>query len=462
MNGNPGNLYFSEDTICAPFTPRGRGAMCALRLSGPKAFSITENLFTAGSKKDNQDRILHLGIFRDGDFEIDRPLAVRFTNPNSFTGEDVVEFHLHGSPYVMDQVIRALVKHGAREAMPGEFSLRAYLNGRMDLTQSEGLSELINSKTEGQHKSALSHLSGGLKERISDLRKELLRALGAIEVTFDHPGDALEAESFNPVEPLLNLLSKINVLIATHDRGRLVRDGIRIGIFGKPNVGKSSLMNRFLGKKRALVSEEPGTTRDVIDATLEIGGIEVRIIDTAGFRSGASGLEAEGQALARDELATADIRLLLLDQSNELNFDDESLLSMNSGIKGIIVLNKSDLPSGIDMDRIEKISHDNQMVSISCETGNGIDELFSEIEGLILSDNTESSDIIITSSRHYTALNGAKDCLEKALEILSDKMPQDIAALELRIGAERLGSITGGDFTEDLYSTIFSEFCLGK
>jgi len=462
MNESVDSIYLSEDTICAPFTPPGRGAMSAIRLSGPEAFPITDSVFHPTGHGPFEDRQLHIGELKSGNELIDKPLAARFPAPNSFTGEDVVEFHVHGSPFVVQSVLEILVNTGAREALPGEFSFRAYINGRMDLTQAEGLSDLINSRTHAQHRAAISHLAGGLKERISGLRAGLLKVLAGIEVTFDHPGEALEAESMEPLPLIIDFCDELDELIATYERGRLVREGFRLGIFGRPNVGKSSLLNRLVGRTRAIVTDEPGTTRDVIEAPIEIGGIEMKIIDTAGLRLDASGIEAIGQDMAREEMRGADIKLLMLDGSEQLTRDDREVFADASNGNSIVALNKSDLPHRIDADKFNDLIGDLPVIRMSCKTGEGIDELLDTIKRLLISGDESPVDVIITASRHHTALVSAKEMTQRASDVLREGTPMDIAALELRAAIEKLQVITGGDFSEDLYSTIFAGFCLGK
>lgn len=457
-----GSVYLREDTICAPFTPPGRGAMSAIRLSGPEAFAVTESVFHPLGQGPWVDRQLHLGELKLGSELIDKPLAAKFPKPNSFTGEDVVEFHVHGSPFVVQRVLETLVNAGARGALPGEFSFRAFINGRMDLTQAEGLADLINSRTSAQHRAAISHLAGGLREKVSSLREKLLRLLAAVEVTFDHPGEAVEAESVDPKPLIPGHINELDELIATYERGRLVREGFRLGIFGRPNVGKSSLLNRLVGKTRAIVDEEPGTTRDVIEAPVEIGGIEMKLIDTAGLRHDATGIEAIGQDLAREEMRGADIKLIVLDGSEEITRDDRDIISDAFEGNFIAVINKIDLPQVIDTTVVNELTSGGQLVRISCKTGEGIDDLIDAIQRQLLSGNEAPVDIIITSARHHSALLAARDGMQKALDALNEGMPPDIAALEMRAAIEKLQGITGGDFSEDLYSTIFAEFCLGK
>jgi len=462
MVGYTGDNYLRDDTICAPFTPPGKGAMSAIRLSGPEAFAITDAVFKPVSKTQWVERQLNIGEVRDGDEIIDRPLAAKFLKPNSFTGEDVVEFHVHGSPYIVRRVIQTLAFHGAREAMPGEFSLRAFMNGRMDLTQAEGLADLINARTEAQHKAALAQLSGGLREKVGDIRNSLLRLLGAVEVTFDHPGEVVEAESIEPAPVIDNHIADLKSLIDTYERGRLLREGLRLGIFGRPNVGKSSLMNRLLGRRRALVADEPGTTRDVIEAPLDIAGIEMNLIDTAGLRTEATGLEAAGQELTKEEIRDADVKLIMIDGSFSVTPDDIAVFSQVTEGKIIVIINKIDLPQAIELADVEMLAAGKPIAKISCLTGEGIGGLLAAIEELVLSGEGEISDLIITNSRHHTALSGALECLHNAASIFAGGFPEDLAAMELRLAIEKLQGITGGDFSEDLYATIFSEFCLGK
>ncbi len=454
-----GHEYLRQDTICAPFTPPGRGAMSAIRLSGPDSFNIAEKII---GKAVLDERKLHVAYFIDAGELIDRPLVAKFPSPNSFTGEDVVEFHVHGSPYVVQRVMRVLVDGGAREALPGEFSFRAYLNGRMDLTQAEGLAELIDSRTREQHRAAINHLAGGLRERIVDLRERLLRLLAAIEVTFDHPGEIVEAESVTPIPEIEAFITELRALADTYERGRLVREGFRLGIFGRPNVGKSSLLNRLVGRRRAIVDDAPGTTRDVIEAPVEIGGIEMKVVDTAGLRKGAQGVEAMGQELAREEILGSDIRLIMLDGSEPLTDDDMEMFGMPSNENALVLINKIDLPAAIDTSSLKSLARDIPIVRISCKTGECIDELITAICEMLPGGEGTSADIVITSSRHHSALKGAMERLESTLDILKTGLPEDVAALEIRAAVEKLQGITGGDFSEDLYTAIFAEFCIGK
>ncbi len=453
--------YFNDDTICAPFTPPGRAAMSAIRLSGASAFKIAA-ILSRNKTPDIVDRQLNITTIYDTGQILDKPLAAHFPAPNSFTGEDVVEFHLHGSPYIVNRMMRLLTNNGAREALPGEFSFRAYINGRMDLTQAEALADLINSRTATQHRAALSQLAGGLKEKISAVRNTLLKTLAAMEVTFDYPGEVVEAESANPLPPVQLARTRLSELLDTYQRGRLFREGVRLGIFGRPNVGKSSLLNRLLGHRRALVDPEPGTTRDVIEAPLEIAGIELKLIDTAGLRGETTGVEAAGQQLAREELRDADLKLLILDGSEPLTPNDLAVIDETAIGDFIIVVNKNDLPVKIDLDRIKSLAADNPVVSISCLTGDCIDSLLATIGDILTGDTLELPDVIITNSRHMRKLEDAISALDEAIEAIRLGHPDDIVAIELRTAIISLESITGGEFIEDIYETIFSGFCVGK
>lgn len=461
----------NEDTIAAIATPPGNGSIAIIRVSGHKSPEILDIVFRAGrgnvvGRTLESHRLYHGHVINPATNEtVDEVLCVFMRAPNSYTGEDVIEIHSHGGHLVPKRILEILFGLGIRPANPGEFSLRAFLNGKMDLTQAEAVSDIINARTEEGLKQAELQLEGALSRRIVGLKDTTLDILAEVEAQVDFPEDEIDPIARDAiVERINSLISGIRGLLNTYEEGRIIKHGVRTAILGKPNVGKSSLLNRLLMKERAIVSPLPGTTRDFIEECIDVRGIPLVLIDTAGIRKTSDGIEHEGVRLAKKKAEEAELLLIVLDGSEELDDDDTEVLRGTAGYNALFILNKSDkgiklrpeaLPSYVVRDRI---------VHTSAKMGAGIDELKDSIRRLLTGGNglTDGSEIILTELRHKLALERAADRLSGFLGLLEKSESPEFLAIELRAALDSLAEITGEVTTEDILGRIFSKFCIGK
>ncbi|WP_456397349.1 tRNA uridine-5-carboxymethylaminomethyl(34) synthesis GTPase MnmE [Desulfurobacterium sp.] len=459
--------YLCEDTIAAISTPIGKGAIGIVRISGKEALSILKKIFRtkSGKKKEAfEDRKMHYGIAVDDKGEtIDEVLVVYMEAPKTFTGEDVVEIHSHGGIYVVRKILRAVLSFGARLADPGEFTKRAFIHGKIDLVQAEAINEIINASSELSLKVAVNHLKGALSRKIEEIMDRLFHLKALIEAAVDFPEEDIEIiESAKVKEEIKWAIDEIKTLLKTYDDGKILREGIKIAIVGKPNVGKSSLLNALLKEERAIVTEIPGTTRDVIEESITLKGIPVRLIDTAGIREAEDKVEKIGISRSLEKLKEADIVLFLIDGAQGFTEEDENIYSIvKDNPNTIIVINKGDLPLKVSCERFEK-----ECVVISAKTGKGIDRLTETImEKLLLQPETilKESDTIITSERHKELLSKALKSLEKLLESLEKGFESpEFLSIDLDSAIDAIGEITGKRTVEDMLDIIFSTFCIGK
>jgi len=451
-------LSQNEDTIVALATPPGIGAISVIRVSGPETFIKVDKVFQ-GKKKivDSPSHTIHYGKIINSNNEIvDDVLVSVFRAPNSYTGEDSVEISTHGSQLIVEKIISLLVEQNIRLAEPGEFTKRAFLNGKLDLAQAEAVADIINSRTEASLRGARNQLDGILSKKVDYLREKLINTSSLIELELDFAEEDIELLPIGEILKNINEIeNEIENLLNTFSFGRVIRDGVNVALVGKPNVGKSSLLNYLLKEARAIVSEIPGTTRDVIREELTIEGILFRLHDTAGIRMTEDLIEKEGVLRSRNVVKEADIVLFLNDV--ETGFDEglfQEILSLNQEEKILKVVNKIDL---------KKINDNRFDVGISAKTGEGIDKLFQKLKEKTIGTNiyTEKT-AIVSNVRHYNALKKAKEHLMHAKNSISEKLTGEFIAVDLRNAENSLSEIIGKVTTDDILNNIFSKFCIGK
>lgn len=463
----PDHLY-AEDTIAAIATPVGQAGIGIVRLSGTRSGAIAERIFRPQRPTKNfGSHRLHLGHVVDPCSEavIDEVLLSFMKAPHSYTREDVVEINSHSGHLLLFKILQLTLDAGARMARPGEFTFRAFMNGRMDLTQAEAIVDLINSKSEKGLLLASQQLKGGFRTEIEALRQKALDILAHVEVAIDFPEEASDMSPREEAAARLgkDLIEPIERIIAAHAQRRIWLEGISTVIVGRVNAGKSSLLNRLLNEQRALVTPIPGTTRDIIESTVHIEGIPLRLMDTAGFRKVKGQIEGMGIQLAEQKLAEAELALIVVDQSRRLNQDDLNLVARSDRKKSLIILNKIDLPSRLNEGTSEKTFGGYQVVRISALTGEGIDALRKIIARLIVHGEVDTRYTHLAPNlRHKGALMEASGCFKNGLTHSKEGMPLEIIALDLQGGLEALGEIIGETTSEDVLDKIFSEFCIGK
>jgi len=458
----------NEDTICAISTPIGEGGIGIVRISGKDAILIADKIFFPKRNKKLSalpSHTIHYGEIRDDSKEkIDETLISIMKAPNTYTKEDVVEINCHGGAVPLKRVMELVLKNGARLAEPGEFTKRAFLNGRIDLSQAEAVIDIINSKTDDSLRLAVNQLSGILSKKVNAIREELISIIASVEASIDFVDENIEFISRVEMgKRIKRALDEIETLITTADEGKIYKEGIATAIIGRPNIGKSSLLNALLKEERAIVTSVPGTTRDVIEEWVNIQGMPLRILDTAGIRHTEDIVEIEGVKRSREAIKRADLILLLIDGSIKLKEEDKSLIEEVGDKRLIVLLNKSDLLSVVKEDDIKKFLPDKEVVSISALTGDGIDSLRSVIHSLLFKGRiTAGERPIITNLRHKTALEKTKKALETLEGSLKNEMSEEFLAVDLRGALNALGEITGETATEEILNRIFEEFCVGK
>jgi tRNA modification GTPase len=452
-----------SDTIAAIATPLGEGGLSVIRVSGPQALTIADECFTPmrnGLRPSaSPTHTVHFGhVIRDGQ-TIDEVLLCLMRAPRTFTREDVVEFTCHGGVLPAKLVLDTVLAHGARLAEPGEFTRRAFLNGRIDLAQAEAVADLIHSRTELALRAANEQLAGKLSHRINELREQMLQVLAHVEAHIDFPEEDIAPDTR---QQLIGRLKRgvefMDALLRTAKEGQILRRGIRAAIIGRPNAGKSSLLNQLLGHDRAIVSPIPGTTRDTIEETANVRGLPVVFIDTAGLREGGDEIELEGIRRSRQSLEKAEFILHVLDASEPSASADEKFLTEFASKKRILIRNKIDLPV-----RLELTAAVPSMVDVSCLTGQGIEVLKDTIRDLGWSGGVGSENLeVMINSRHQDALTRAREATLRTIEALRADRTLELVALDLRIAVNAIGEIVGKTTTEDLLDMIFSQFCIGK
>jgi tRNA modification GTPase len=449
------------DTIVAVATPPGKGAIAILRLSGPDSWKIVQKHLRTRSEIVPR-KAIHGWIHENGE-DVDEVVVIFYKSPKSYTGEDMVEVMCHGGPLVVKKMLDLFLRSGTRMAEPGEFTKRAFLNGKMDLTSAEAVRDLIEAKSETSLKLSLRNLKGGLKDFVESLRRELIEVLAEIRVELDYP-DEIETNTGEVVTRLERIKEKLTEELKKADAGILLNRGFRMVIVGKPNVGKSTLLNRLLNEDRAIVTDIPGTTRDVISEEIVIRGILFRIVDTAGVRSETNDLvERLGIERTLQEIEKADIVLFVLDASSPLDEEDRKILERIKNKRYLVVINKVDVVEKINEEEIKnKLGTDRHMVKISALKGEGLEKLEESIYRETQEIFERGSDSLITNLRQKQLLENVKAHLEDAIRSLKEGMPVDMASIDLERALNLLDEVTGRSFREDLLDTIFSNFCVGK
>lgn len=448
----------NTDTIVAISTALGQGAISIVRLSGDEAIQITNKIFTGKDLTKVKSHTVHYGHINYQGQNIDEVLVTVFRAPKSFTTEDIVEINCHGGVFVANKILETLLKEGARPANPGEFTERAFLNGRIDLTQAEAVMDIIEAKSDLSLHLANKGLDGVIYELITDLRTELLNTIAHIEVNIDYPEyDDVSQLSNEVVRPEVEkLITKINHLLEKASFGRVIKDGVKTAIIGRPNVGKSSLLNALLREERAIVTEIQGTTRDTIEGSVNIGGIILNLIDTAGIRESSDVVEKIGINKAKQTINEAELVLFVLDNGQALTKEDEILLELTENKKRIVIINKTDLNK-------ELIHEFENSVAISALNKTGINDLEDLIRSLFLSGEINLTDqTYISNARHIGKLNDVLLALKDSLQAIDDELPIDMAEIDLKSAWQLLGEIIGDTSSTSLLDELFSKFCLGK
>ena len=452
------------DTIAAISTPPGEAGIGIVRLSGPEAEPIARRLFRPRRPRGHwQSHRLYLGHFLDSQGHVlDEVLLTLMRAPHTYTREDVVEIHCHSGPAVMKAILGEVLARGARLAKPGEFTLRAFLSGRLDLSQAEGVLEVIKARTEASLRVAQAHLAGGLGRRLGELYVALLGVLAQLEAALDFPEEGAELSPKALMEQLAGPHIELEQLLATYRQGRLLREGVRVVLAGRPNVGKSSLLNRLLDADRAIVTDIPGTTRDIIEETLELGGLALCLADTAGLREARDRVEELGVARSRERLAQADLILYLVDVSEPPSPEDARTLEELADRPVLLVMNKMDLPPQLHAQDLGRFSP-HPVVAISALTGQGLKDLEEAIANLVLAGGVRTDGEMVTQARHAELLARAGEALGQGRELLEQaEPPWELVALEVKEALLALGKITGEEVGEDILDRIFEQFCIGK
>lgn len=458
-----------DDTIAAIATPIGEGGISVIRVSGPETFSVVSKIFhplKKGSIHDFSSHTLHLGEIRNDKNEIlDQVMVGLFRAPHSYTGEDVIEISCHGGLVVSRNILNLIIQHGARHAEPGEFTKRAFLNGKIDLTQAEAVLDLIKAKSQNALEIATRQLSGSLSRKLKALKEELMKLYAHIEVYLDLPDEHFEIYSDDRMKQTLNhVRHDIDQLVASFARGSLLREGFVVVIAGKPNVGKSSLFNALLERDRALVSEFPGTTRDWLEESLEIDGAYLRLVDTAGLAPTADHpLDYIGMDRTKQALEEAHLYLYMVDNSTLLEEADRltyQALKKNKPV--IVLLNKSDLPAQFSFSDLKKITSSDHLLKISTKTREGFEALEKKIAEIVKDSRVPNEGEQITRLRHKNALQSAAQFLHAAEKSLAKQESLEIVALDLKSALDSLRELIGEIYSEDLLDVIFAEFCIGK
>jgi tRNA modification GTPase len=457
---------YAQDTIAAIATPVGEGAVAIVRVSGPNAERIATRVFVRASDKNGKltsHRLYH-GRIQDPVSKkfLDEVLVAVMRKPRSYTGEDVLEVHCHGGAYLVRRILELLLSEGARHAEPGEFTKRAFLNGRIDLAQAESILDLIKARTDRGIELALIQGSGELSRWVHQLREHLLDILVQVEAAIDFPEEEIELLKHSElIEKIDFLRSKIRNIIATYDWGRLLRDGARVCICGRPNVGKSTLLNSLLGEQRVIVTPVPGTTRDVIEEVINLNGLSVVLWDTAGIRVTQDHVEKLGVEFTLQHIDKADASIVVLDGSAPLGDDDLSCLRSTENKKRLIVINKTDLPQNLDLRELDRSKFNSDIIRASAKSGIGLDELKRLLRELLIRTDAEPP-VVLTNLRHRAALVAGSAALSQAIDTLQSGYAPEFVAINLQDAKERLEEIIGEVASEDILERVFSNFCIGK
>lgn len=460
----------NAETIAAISTPYGTGGIGIIRISGPEAFSVAEKIFR-GSKKISETKshsVVHGRIIDPADGQmVDEVLLVKMDAPGTFTGEDTIEINCHGGIVLLRRVLSLVLRYGARAACPGEFTKRAFINGRMDLAQAEAVIDLINSKTDEGSRAAAAQLQGKLSEKIRGARRKMIELIARIEAAIEYPEEDIEEITAEAVRNgIKEIREELRKIAQSFTRGRLLREGITAAIIGKPNAGKSSLLNALAGSSRAIVTDIPGTTRDIIEEYVNIKGIPVRFLDTAGIRSTDDPVEAIGVEKARTAAAEAELVIIVLDAQTGITDEDREIMKTSLSKKTIVMINKTDVADDRmveDMKEQIRTYGDIPVVVASMVDGTGMDDLADRIESLAAGGEiSANNEVLLTNARHRQLIEDAILGLDSAESAYKGGMPLDLVTIDIRDAAEALGRITGESVSEDVVNEIFSRFCVGK
>lgn len=459
-------MYDTTDTIAAIATPLGESGIGVIRISGSKAYDVGDAIFQSKSSlplAQRRDRSIQYGLIVDDDGKaVDEVILLIMKGPRSYTAEDVLEIQCHGGRQSLSEILGLVLRHGARLANPGEFTQRAFVNGRLDLAQAEAVMDVIQAKSAQGLTSAVSQLEGRLSRVVGDMRLHLTDFITRLEVTVDYPEEDLEEIEVPDIAGAIREMERrLDDMLAESKSGRMMRDGVMAAIAGTPNAGKSSLLNRFLETERAIVTDVPGTTRDVIEEWISIQGVPICLVDTAGIRSTDDTVEQIGVRRAKEYMDRADIILVVVDQSRPLQEEDRQILETARGRQALIVLNKEDLQPAFETEELQ--SYGLPLLSISASTGAGMGELKDAMLSLALKQGlTAAQSALLANTRHIELVRQSREALQRALDTIEAGMPVDCAIVDIREAWELLGSITGDTVHDDIIEEIFSRFCLGK
>ncbi len=452
------------DTIVAIATALGEGAIGIVRLSGTDAFAILDGIFEGAATTETVDRKLMYGKIKEGERVVDEVMAVKMKGPKTYTREDIVEIYCHGGVVPIKEVLNLTLRKGARPADRGEFTQRAFLNGRIDLAQAESIMDLISSKTQLGFDVAMNQLEGHLSGKIRAARQTLLALMAEVEVSIDYPEEDIQEITYGQIiDRLTEVREVVETLHASSQTGKIIREGVRTVIVGKPNVGKSSLMNALLRESRAIVTEIAGTTRDVIEEQLNIGGIPLRLIDTAGIRETADVVEKIGVERSKASFNEADLVIFVLNGAEPLTEEDEQLMALVKDKHAVVIINKSDLEQRIDDSKIQSLLNDKVILRTSVVNEIGIDALEKAISEVVFNREIAGNhDELVTNARHIALLDTALTNVSDALGAAQSGMPYDFIEVDIKEAIFNLGQITGESVEADLLKNIFGNFCLGK
>ena len=456
-----------QDTIAAISTPIGEGAIAIVRLSGDQAIEIADKLYRGKSSLAQvESHTIHYGKIYDSDREevIEEVMVTVMREPKTFTRENVVEINCHGGLVSVNKVLELAISHGARLAEPGEFTKRAFLNGRIDLSQAEAVMDMIRAKTDKAMNVAMDQMQGRLSKLVQKLRQELLEMIAQVEVNIDYPEyDAEEMTHQLLIGKSRNIQEEIDKLLITSRQGKILREGLATAIIGRPNVGKSSLLNSLVHENKAIVTDIPGTTRDVIEEYVNVRGVPLQLIDTAGIRETEDIVERIGVERSRQVLQRADLILLLVNYNEALSDEDRRLFETIEGMDAIIVVNKTDLEQQIDLNEVKSLAGDRPMITTSLLKDEGIEALEKAIAALFYEQGIETNDLTyVSNTRHITLLKQAYQSIEDAISSIEAGLPVDMAQIDIRRTWEILGEIVGDTVSDSLIDQLFSQFCLGK